>query len=513
MFVPILKNASAQANTAQTAKASPLAPDALKLCFAGGLTAGDPTFTRPATTDNTACSGQPSSHYDQYTITLSGCSGTGSITAMTCDTTGNAAACSSVAASFDSLLYIYGSVFDPADACGVGKRYIVGNNNGCNPAAIATAAGLANGTYNIVVGSNLVNATGTYTLTLTTTGTGCSITPVSPTHSNGVITGRITDADGTPVSGGVINLSGSQSRKTISDANGNYFFGEVETNGFYSVTPSRANFSFAPGERSFSLVGNSTEATFTGSLTGTDFNPLDTPEYYVRQHYLDFLGREPDESGFNFWSDQMLSCGTDFNCMERRRVNVSAAYFLSIEFQKTGGLVDSLYRASYGRRPLYGEFMPDVANLAQDVVVARSGWEQQLTTNKRAFLDAWVQRAAFRDAYDLLTDDRYVDALIAHTGVSFTPSERDSLVMGLNLGSLSRTDVLQRVAEDERFARAKSNEAFVMMEYFGYLRRDPDESGFQYWLNKLSEFNGNFERAEMVKAFTVSSEYRDRFSR
>jgi hypothetical protein len=51
------------------------------------------------------------------------------------------------------------------------------------------------------------------------------------------------------------------------------------------------------------------------------------------------------------------------------------------------------------------------------------------------------------------------------------------------------------------------------MEYFGYLRRDPDDSGFHFWLNKLNEFDGNFERAEMVKAFISSSEYRDRFVR
>ena len=50
-----------------------------------------------------------------------------------------------------------------------------------------------------------------------------------------------------------------------------------------------------------------------------------------------------------------------------------------------------------------------------------------------------------------------------------------------------------------------------MMEYFGYLRRDPDESGYQFWLNKLNQFDGNFERAEMVKAFIVSGEYRGRF--
>ena len=49
------------------------------------------------------------------------------------------------------------------------------------------------------------------------------------------------------------------------------------------------------------------------------------------------------------------------------------------------------------------------------------------------------------------------------------------------------------------------------MEYFGYLRRDPDTSGFNFWLGKLNDFNGNFIAAEMVKAFISSAEYRQRF--
>jgi hypothetical protein len=116
-------------------------------------------------------------------------------------------------------------------------------------------------------------------------------------------------------------------------------------------------------------------------------------------------------------------------------------------------------------------------------------------------------------AYDLLTNDRYVDLLIAHTGVAFSPSERDALVNDLNFGMVSRAAVLQRISEDQRFVNAKRNETFVMMEYFGYLRRDPDASGYAFWLNKLNQFNGNFEQAEMVKSFIVSGEYRDRFPR
>jgi hypothetical protein len=127
-------------------------------------------------------------------------------------------------------------------------------------------------------------------------------------------------------------------------------------------------------------------------------------------------------------------------------------------------------------------------------------------------VNAWVDRAAFRAIYDGLTNRQYVDALIKNTKVAFSDSERDELVNGLANNSLTRAAVLQRIAEDERFANAKRNEMFVMMEYFGYLRRDPDESGYQFWLNKLNQFDGNFERAEMVKAFITSGEYRARFA-
>jgi hypothetical protein len=238
-------------------------------------------------------------------------------------------------------------------------------------------------------------------------------------------------------------------------------------------------------------------------------NRIDAPEYFVRQHYLDFLGREPDEAGFNFWSDQILSCGADAACIERRTINVSAAYFLSIEFQHTGGFVDGLYRASYGRQPQFAEFMPDSAVVAQNVVVGDGDWAGQLAANKQAFIDAWMQRSAFRAAYDGLGNGDYVDTLISHAH-DFN-GDRNALIDGLNSGSLSRASALRSIVENEGFVTGKRNESFVMMQYFGYLRRDPDENGFQFWLTKLNQFDGNFEQAEMVKAFLVSGEYRNRF--
>ena len=155
--------------------------------------------------------------------------------------------------------------------------------------------------------------------------------------------------------------------------------------------------------------------------------------------------------------------------------------------------------------------MPDTRLVARDVVVGRADWAQTLEANKQAFVNAWVQRADFQAAYGGLTNAGYVNALISHTGVDFSQSERATLVNALSSGTSTRAEVLRQITEDGRFVAAKRNEAFVMMQYFGYLRRDPDADGYAFWLNKLNQFNGNFEQAEMVKAFIVSGEYRNRF--
>ncbi len=376
--------------------------------------------------------------------------------------------------------------------------------------ATGTATGFASGISNPV--DLIVTADGSLYYLARGAGAVFRVGYNAPTAAFGDVSGRATNSsDGTPVSGTVIQMVGTQNRKTITDANGYYRFDSVQTSGVYTVTPSRVNFTFNPTQRSLSQLGNSTDAAFTAIPTGGTTNPLDTPEYFVRQHYLDFLSREPDESGFNFWSDQMIGCGSDLTCLERRRVNVSAAYFLSIEFQQTGGLVNSLYRTSFERRPLYSEFVPDTRTVGQNLIVGRSGWEQQLETNKQAFVNAWVQRPAFVSAYGSLPDDAYVDTLISHTGVNFTTGERNGLVSSLVNQTATRASVLRQIAEDPRFVSLNFNETFVMMEYFGYLRRDPDASGYAFWLNKLNQFGGNFEQADMVKAFLVSGEYRDRF--
>ena len=264
-------------------------------------------------------------------------------------------------------------------------------------------------------------------------------------------------------------------------------------------------------------------AQSTASVTVTDndvapssLNPIDLPTFFVRQHYVDFLNREPDPSGLNFWVNNITACGSDAVCVEDRRVNVSAAFFLSIEFQQTGYLIYLMQKASYANVPRYRNFLRDTQAIGKDVVVGAPGWEAHLEANKQACLEEWVNRTEFKTLYDGKSDAEFVDTLFANAGV-VDLAARNNLISGLQGGTETRSSVLRKVAEHQSFSQKEFNSAFVLMQYFGYLRRNPDDDpdfnldGFNFWLTKLNQHNGNFINAEMVKAFISSIEYRQRF--
>src|SRR5439155_24985742 len=107
-------------------------------------------------------------------------------------------------------------------------------------------------------------------------------------------------------------------------------------------------------------------------------NRIDDPQFFVTQHYHDFLNRDPDQPGLDFWTHQISDCGSDTQCVEIKRINVSAAFFLSIEFQQTGFLVHRLYKESFGRMPRLKEFRPDTQQIGRGVAVGADGWQQKL---------------------------------------------------------------------------------------------------------------------------------------
>ena len=430
---------------------------------------------------------------------------------------------------------------------------------------------------------------------------------------------------------------------------------------------------------------NVAEVTILDNDTGAPTsNPIDDAGFFVRQHYLDFLHREPDAAGLAFWTNEITSCGTDPQCTEVKRINVSAAFFLSLEFQDSGFAAYLTHRAAFGPTVgdavtpvLYGQFMRDLQTLNRDVIFGIPGSAEQLAANKEAYYNDFVTRPEFVTKYpSTQTNEQYVDALLAsanltpsevrlfdvnmtndqenppanptaspsgprpasfgtarlqfnaaqtamtltaevhnidftgsqspdvndnltnahiHASATVTPTTnapvvwgfigapfndnnpndavvtpfssgvggsvrakwdapegngttlaaqlsnlregrayvnfhtrqfgggeirgnlpaadafRNSLVAGLNGGTETRATVLRKVSEQTELKVREFNAAFVTMEYFGYLRRDPDAAGFNFWLNKLNSFNGDFRASEMVKAFISSGEYRERF--
>jgi hypothetical protein len=250
-------------------------------------------------------------------------------------------------------------------------------------------------------------------------------------------------------------------------------------------------------------------------------------DFFVSNQYTDFLSRFPDQSGFNFWTNEITSCGSDANCTSVKRVNVSAAFFLSTEYQSISFYVYKAYKSAFG--DLQGkpvavrrqDFLPDAKSVGNGVIVGQQGWEGVLNANKDAYALNFVQRSAFTTAYPAsMTAQQFVDKLDTNAGLVLSSSEKANLVGILGAtpnDNTKRAQVVRAMAENQALNQREFNKMFVLTQYFGYLRRNPDEGpdtnfdGYNFWLNKLNQFNGNFVQAEMVKAFIVSGEYLNRF--
>ena len=296
------------------------------------------------------------------------------------------------------------------------------------------------------------------------------------------------------------------------------------------------SFSVTLSNPTAAVVGTPGTATVAISENGnTTGNPIDQTFFFVREQYVDFLNREPDNAGLSYWMGDIDNCTPKPNCTELKRINVSAAFFLSIEFQETGYLAYRAYKTAYGdatgqaviqgvSTPIpvpmirLNEFLYDSNLIGDGVAVGTPNWEQQLENNKVAYFASFVLRQRFLTDYPLsMTPADFVDKLNMRTGNVLSLSEREALINQLQADPNSRPQVFRAVAENNTLKANESNRAFVLMQYFGYLRRNPndpqdtDYSGYKFWLDKLDLFKGNFVQADMVEAFITSIEYRHRF--
>jgi hypothetical protein len=265
-------------------------------------------------------------------------------------------------------------------------------------------------------------------------------------------------------------------------------------------------------------------------------NPIDDSRTFVCQHYHDFLYRQADQSGEDFWTQGIEQCGGDAQCRQVKRVDVSTAFFLSIEFKETGYLVIRAHKAAFGAdksTPRYQVFLRDQREIGQGVVVGQGNWQQTLEQNRQRYLEDFVTRAEYVAQFPQgQAAQAYVNKLFQNAGATPTQGERQAAETAYGAGDTAgRAAALRSVAESGSVFNRLYNDAFVLMQYYGYLRRNPDDapdlnfSGYDFWLAKMNSFSlpgedmrnetqalERVRRAEMVRAFIESIEYRQRFS-
>ncbi|HJR07347.1 MAG TPA: Calx-beta domain-containing protein [Pyrinomonadaceae bacterium] len=253
-----------------------------------------------------------------------------------------------------------------------------------------------------------------------------------------------------------------------------------------------------PTGATLGALGNSKLTIIDNDTATATVNPIDTPEVFVRQHYLDFLNREPETTGFNSWVNLLRNCPAgDTRC---DRIEVSMAFFRSAEYQIKGYLVIRFYLASFGRFPTYREFIRDTQRI-------NGATPAEVFANQAAYANEFAARPDFKEIYDALSNEAYVNKLLQTAGI--TLSNRAQLVSDLNTGAKTRAQVLRAIVESVELFAKEYNRGFVASQYYGYLRRDIDVEGFNGWLNYLNTHPNDYRT--MVGGFINSNEYRVRF--
>ncbi len=257
-------------------------------------------------------------------------------------------------------------------------------------------------------------------------------------------------------------------------------------------------------------LGAQTVTTITiqdNDVTSSTVNPINDLSFFLRQQYLDFLSREPDPGGFNGWMAKLNQCppsehGNPNSALDCTRIDVSSAFFRSQEFNLKGDYVYRFYQVSFGAKPQYAEFIYDMSRI-------KGATDEELAANRAAFPGAWVARPRFKTLYDALTNAAYVDELLRAGGMTQSlASRRAQWVSELDAATKTRAQVLNEIVETPEVEQRFYNEAFVSMQYFGYLRRDLDQAGYDAWLTQLNQ-TGNYR--VMVWGFLYSPEYMLRF--
>ena len=394
----------------------------------------------------------------------------------------------------------------------------------------------------VSVNEGAANQVGSSVASLTVNRAGANLaTPASVEYALRDVTA--TQARDYTIGSGVINFAAGETTKTVDViiTDDDY----VEGNETLRVELSNVKGS------AFDLPNHAVVTITDNDTIAPTINSINVNRFFARQNYHDFLGRVPDQGGIDFWTGELDSqCGTDPAC-NARRVGVSNAFFFELEYQQTGAYTYRLYRAAYGNTQPFANSLGDMdsnpyctanPNNCQLIRAAHvPSYEKfasdrarlnasQLTTTQLALATAFAQRNEFKARYPLSqTAEQYVDALLAtiqsasNANLTSQRAALISLYNGAGNSAAGRGAVLYRLAEDSLamnpinnrpFIDAEYNRAFVTTQYFGYLRRDADLPGLNFWLSVVNQFPLRSPTGQngMVCAFITSAEYQLRFS-
>jgi hypothetical protein len=270
------------------------------------------------------------------------------------------------------------------------------------------------------------------------------------------------------------------------------------------------------GDYSIKLQSNSGETAFVpGALTidpgvaSSAANPIDDFRFFITRHYIDLLGREPDEATVEKFSAQFSQCGSRSDCLRTRRLDISTSLLVQNELPKTGVFLHGLYAVGLGRRPRFAEYENDRN--------AINNYNAEIDASRLALALTFVQRREFERKYpSTMKAGEFVDQLliaISQNASVDLKAERATLIGLFDGTKAGRAAILARTISQPSVVDAEYNQAFVLVQYFSYLRRDPDETGFNFWVNALKSkpLRDPDSARSMVCAFLTSSEFQNRF--
>ncbi|HEY9405680.1 MAG TPA: Calx-beta domain-containing protein [Pyrinomonadaceae bacterium] len=359
-----------------------------------------------------------------------------------------------------------------------------------------------------------------------------SVVRIGDASSAATVDYRTDDADTFTVScADAAGAKGSAyARCDFATAVGKLSFGAGETQKMISIP--LINDGHVEGNESFQVILSNPTGAALGSpgattVTIADNDAAGAPnpvagqpfDFFVRQQYLDFLSREPDESGFNAWLGVLNNCPNAFTGPEVQsgcdRIFVSGeGFFRSPEFQLKGFYVFRFYKVAFDRLPEYLEVVSDMSFVAGQTA-------EEVYARKAQLATLFTERAEFKTAYDGMTNAQYVAALMNRYNLTqittpdpANPDGNAKVTLGsaeltsrLDANTLTRAQVLRAIADSDAVGAQEFNNAFVAMQYYGYLRRKPDQAGFDAWLRVLQ--SGDVRT--MVNGFLNSTEYKLRF--